>query len=415
MADSLKNNSCKKILFVSGSVGLDHVTRDLAITDEIRRQNPLVDIYWLAGEPATKVLQERGENLVKEAETYSNESQSIEKATQNFRLNPLKFILNLQKSWKQNSQLFKRTTDNFSYDLVIGDEAYEISLFLGSNPQLKDFPFVMIYDFIGLDAISSNPLEKVAVFLINKAWVSKLIKRNVKKAIEDVTVFVGEPEDIPDKPFGWFLPNRRKLALSYCKFAGYVLPFEVDSLLEEGAKKAMRRKLGFGEKELLIVASMGGTAAGEKLLELCSEAFDLLKAREPNSRMIIVGGPRFQGETFAPTDRKEIKSFVPNLYEYFAACDLAIVQGGGTTTLELTALKKPFIYFPLEGHFEQEVLVEHRLKRHKAGYRMRYSEATPEKLQEKILEKLKCKDDISYVDIDTEGAKRTAQLINELL
>jgi hypothetical protein len=41
--------------------------------------------------------------------------------------------------------------------------------------------------------------------------------------------------------------------------------------------------------------------------------------------------------------------YVPNLFEHFAACDLAIVQGGGTTTMELAAQNKNFLYFPLEG------------------------------------------------------------------
>ena len=35
------------------------------------------------------------------------------------------------------------------------------------------------------------------------------------------------------------------------------------------------------------------------------------------------------------------------LYRHLAACDLAVVQGGLTTTMELTAAKRPFLYFPL--------------------------------------------------------------------
>ena len=72
----------------------------------------------------------------------------------------------------------------------------------------------------------------------------------------------------------------------------------------------------------------------------------------------------------------EARHSVRNLYEHFAACDLAIVQGGGTTTLELTALHRPFLYFPLEGHSEQELAVAGRLQRHQAGIRMSYSKTT---------------------------------------
>jgi len=164
-----KHNLRKKILFVSGSVGLGHVTRDVAIAEEIRKQNPRVDIYWLAGNPAKRVLREKGEDLIREAAEFYDESQSIEKATRSFHLTPFKFAFHLQKAWKHNTLLFKKTVENFPYDLVIGDEAYEVSLYLGYKPRVKNFPFVMIYDFIGLDATSSSPLEKIAVFLVNQS------------------------------------------------------------------------------------------------------------------------------------------------------------------------------------------------------------------------------------------------------
>ena len=410
MVNMFADNLRKKILFVSGSVGLGHVTRDVAIAEEIRKQNPRVDIYWLAGNPAKRVLREKGEYLVREAGEFYDESSSIERATRSFNMSPLKFAFHLQKAWKHNALVFKKTVENFSYDLVIGDEAYEVSLYLGYQPRVKFFPFVMIYDFIGLDATSSSPLEKIAVFLVNQSWVSRLIK----KRVEDLTLFVGEPEDIPDKPFGWFLPNRQKVARAYCNFAGYVLPFDAGAFRGEEAKMAVRRTLGLKEKDPLIICSVGGTSTGGKLLKLSSKAFDLVRSHVPDAKMIMVGGPRFTGEK-PLTEGIEFKDYVPHLYEYFAACDLAVVQGGGTTTLELTALKKPFLYFPLEGHFEQEILVERRLKRHRAGRRMKYSETTPKELAEKIIENLKCKDNnLSYAEVDTQGAKRIAMLINEL-
>ena len=70
----------------------------------------------------------------------------------------------------------------------------------------------------------------------------------------------------------------------------------------------------------------------------------------------------------------EVRGYVPRLYEHLAASDVAVVQGGGTTTLELTVLRRPFIYFPLERHFEQNVMVAERLARHQAGQRLLYSQ-----------------------------------------
>ena len=105
--------------------------------------------------------------------------------------------------------------------------------------------------------------------------------------------------------------------------------------------------------------------------------------------------------------------YVPNLFEYYAACDLAIVTGGFTTTLELTALKKPFIYFPLEHHCEQQIYVRNRLDRWKAGVRMSYSTTTPEELAEKIIASIGV--EANYTDIPTDGAKKAALYISQFL
>lgn len=69
-----------------------------------------------------------------------------------------------------------------------------------------------------------------------------------------------------------------------------------------------------------------------------------------------------------------------------AACDLAVVQGGLTTTVELTAARRPFLYFPLRHHFEQNFHVRHRLDRHRAGRCMDYATADPEAIAAAIVE-----------------------------
>ena len=98
--------------------------------------------------------------------------------------------------------------------------------------------------------------------------------------------------------------------------------------------------------------------------------------------MLLVCGPRFDKGSLRVPPGVQLAGYVPQLYRHLAACDLAIVQAGGSTTLELTALRRPFLYFPLEGHFEQQVCVCGRLARHGAGIRMSYNQTTPESLAE---------------------------------
>jgi len=81
--------------------------------------------------------------------------------------------------------------------------------------------------------------------------------------------------------------------------------------------------------------------------------------------------------------------------------------------MELTALKRPFLYFPLRNHFEQRIHVPHRLGRYGAGVRMDYEEADPEALAYAVAEGLK--QPVLYRDVDTDGARRAARLIAPLL
>ena len=48
---------------------------------------------------------------------------------------------------------------------------------------------------------------------------------------------------------------------------------------------------------------------------------------------------------------------VHDLYHHLAARNLAIVQGGLTTVMELIADRRLFIYSPLKHHFEQNLHV----------------------------------------------------------
>jgi len=109
----------------------------------------------------------------------------------------------------------------------------------------------------------------------------------------------------------------------------------------------------------------------------------------------------------------EYRAYVPDLHRHLAACDLAIVQDGLTTTMELTASKVPFIYVPLREHFEQNFHVRARLDRYGAGRCMEYDELTPDAMAQAIVEELSRP--VTYKDVATDGARRAATMIAPLL
>jgi UDP-N-acetylglucosamine:LPS N-acetylglucosamine transferase len=109
-----------------------------------------------------------------------------------------------------------------------------------------------------------------------------------------------------------------------------------------------------------------------------------------------------------------VLGYLPDLYQHLAVCDVAVVQGGLTTCMELTANRTPFVFVPLRHHFEQNFHVRRRLERYQAGRCLDYSEAAdPEALAAAIAKQLG--DEVSYLPVETDGAARAARLLADLV
>jgi UDP-N-acetylglucosamine:LPS N-acetylglucosamine transferase len=129
--------------------------------------------------------------------------------------------------------------------------------------------------------------------------------------------------------------------------------------------------------------------------------------------MIAVTGPRIDPASLPAHEALEVRAYVHNLYRHLAACDLAVVQAGLTTAMELTANRRPFIYFPLKHHFEQNFHVHHRLNRYGAGRRMDFDDSPPEAIAQAIA--IELGREVDYLAVADDGAARAAALIAELL
>ena len=130
--------------------------------------------------------------------------------------------------------------------------------------------------------------------------------------------------------------------------------------------------------------------------------------------MIVVAGPRIDPASLPAHDGLEVRAYVHDLYRLLAACDLAVVQGGLTTSMELTANGRPFLYFPLRHHFEQNFHVRHRLERYGAGRCDGLRRPTaPDEIAAAIAEEIGR--EVDYRPVDAGGAARAAAMIAELL
>ncbi len=189
---------------------------------------------------------------------------------------------------------------------------------------------------------------------------------------------------------------------------GHVLQFEPAEYLGSAPRKAVRTRLGYSDEPTVLV-SVGGTAVGADLVDRCLEAFPATRRAVDGLRMRIVCGPRLNRPQRALPAGVEMMGHVPRLYEHFAACDLAIVQAGGTTTLELTALQRPFIYLPLENHCEQLMHVAPRQRRLQAGVELMLRDTSAEDLAHHIRDNLGRA--VSYPAVPVDGARRLAKIV----
>jgi predicted glycosyltransferase len=228
--------------------------------------------------------------------------------------------------------------------------------------------------------------------------------------VRDRALFVGDQDDIVPDRLGPDLPLIRDWTEKNFDFAGYVTGFDPAKL---GDRERLRAELGYAPGEQVCIVSVGGSGVGESLLRKVIAAFPAARQAVPDLRMIVVAGPRIDPASLPAADGLEVKRYVHDLYRHLAASDLAVVQGGLTTGMELTANKRPFIYFPLAHHFEQNFHVRHRLERYRAGRCMSFAESEPADIATAIAEEIGR--EVDYRDVETSGARRAARRIAELL
>jgi pimeloyl-ACP methyl ester carboxylesterase/UDP:flavonoid glycosyltransferase YjiC (YdhE family) len=399
----------RRILWLSSPIGLGHIQRDLAIARKLREIHPDATVDFLAADPADRVVEAWGERLHPATKRIVNETAHMEGWSGDHELHAFNALWDMDEIMAANFMTFADVVEREAYDLWVGDEGWDLDYFLHENPELKRAPYVFLTDFIGMLPMREEP----ASVEFKRAW-----ERNAENIdhlrfhpdVRDLSIMVGDEEDVLDREFGPDLPNMREWSREHFRFSGYTYHFDPDDYRD---KAALRQGLGFREDERVILVSAGGTRAGRSLLRKCAEAFSLVAPRVPDARMILVAGPRLDASDLPRHPRIDVRPFVPHLFRHHAAAHLAIVQGGLTTTMELAAVQTPFLYFPLRNHFEQHFHVARRLERLGAGVRMDYDRTGTEELGAAIVDHLS--KPVQYRDAPAGGTERAARLIANLL
>jgi pimeloyl-ACP methyl ester carboxylesterase/predicted glycosyltransferase len=399
----------RRALFLSSPIGLGHARRDVAVAEQLRRLHPDLRVDWLAQDPVSRVLADRGEHVHPASRELAEEVAHVEDECADHDLNVFRAVRRMDEILVHDFMVFADLLDQQHYDLVVADEAWEVDHFLHENPELKRSAYAWLTDFVGwLPMPDGGPEEAALTADLN---AEMLEHRARLRGLRDRSVFVGDPDDVVRTPFGPGLPGIREWTRANFDFAGFVCGLPP---LDDDGRAQLREQLGHRDGERVCLVTAGGSGVGLPLLRRVADAVPRLRREVADLRVVLVTGPRIDPRAVPPRPGLEVHGYLPDLHRHLAACDVAVVQGGLSTCMELTANRRPFVYVPLRRHFEQNIHVRHRLERHRAGQRLDYELARdPDALAAAVAGQLAAP--VDYLPVPSDGAQRAARLLAELL
>src|SRR5206468_3357383 len=256
---------------------------------ELRRLRPGLQIDWLAQHPVTAVLAARGERIHPASRSLASESGHIESESAEHDLHCFQAIRRMDEILLANFMVFHDIVRDDPYDLWIGDEAWELDYYLHENPAQKRAAYVWLTDFVG--------------------WLP-----------------------MPDG-------GRREASLT--------ADYNAEMIGHIARYPPLRAERGYAAGEKVCVVAVGGSGAGAHLLRRVIESYPHAERAVPGLRMVAVAGPRIDPRRLPAVPGVEVHAYVHDLYRHLAACHLAVLPGGPTTTMELVASNRPFLHLPL--------------------------------------------------------------------
>ncbi|MGH2557047.1 MAG: alpha/beta fold hydrolase, partial [Actinomycetota bacterium] len=272
----------KRALYISSPIGLGHARRDVAIADELRNLHPDLEIDWLAQDPVTRLLEDRGERIHPASAHLSSEVEHIDSEQGEHDLHCFQAWRRMDEILLANFMLFHDLVRDTEYDLWIGDEAWELDYYLHENPEQKRAAYVWMTDFVGWLPMPDGGEREAYLTADYNAEMIEHIARFPR--VRDKAIFVGGHEDIVPDRFGPDLPLIREWTEEHYEFTGeYVTGFDP---AEFGDAAEIRADLGYRPDERVCIVTVGGSGVGSHLLKRVIAGYPEAKRLVPALRMV---------------------------------------------------------------------------------------------------------------------------------
>jgi predicted glycosyltransferase len=196
--------------------------------------------------------------------------------------------------------------------------------------------------------------------------------RDILVEKKDRETYEGRVLDILNRYFQALLvhadPSVISLEETFRRSAEIRIPFAYTGFVTprppEGSRERLRRRLGLGPGDRLVVASAGGGRVGAPLLQAALDAYGLLARRRHLALHLFTGPYMAESDAAALAARgksipgAQVERFTGEFLSFLAAADLSISMAGYNTCMNLLAAEVPALVWPFAQNREQRLRAE---------------------------------------------------------
>ena len=309
-----------------------------------------------------------------------------------------------------NFMVFHDLVRDEPYDLWIGDEAWELDYYLHENPELKSAAYVWLTDFVGWLPMPDGGEHEAFLTADYNAEMIEHIARYPR--LRDRAIFVGDADDVVAghlRARAAADPRLDRAALRVRRLRDRLRPGRARRPRADPRRARLRaRRAGLHRHRRRLGRRRRPPAPRDRRLPRGEAA----RARTADDRRrgaahrprVAAAARRARGASPTSTTSTGM----------LAACDLAVVQGGLTTTMELTANRAPLPLLParppLRAATSTCVTGSSAIG---AGRAMDFATDGPEEIAAAIADEIGR--DVDYRPVGPDGAARAAAAIAQLL
>nr|WP_319374603.1 UDP-N-acetylglucosamine--N-acetylmuramyl-(pentapeptide) pyrophosphoryl-undecaprenol N-acetylglucosamine transferase [uncultured Methanobacterium sp.] len=310
-----------KVLLIPCGIGMGHTSRSVALAQKLEAKGD--EVLFASYGSGYQTLNEYSDYDVVELPTikfYGSSGELNFKHTARKSIDAPYIFL---KSIYHESRIIKE----FNPDVVVSDSHYSVPI----TCKVLGVPCVLV----------SNDLAPELKEEYQKDRTLEYLENGLQRFIKDVSRLC-QSIIIPDIQNSYEVPSPVRDRVN---FTGPILKMNPRTM---DSKKELRERFGFDKSEKMVMATVGGSEFGNKLLKLLHQAAPDLDC----DRMILVTGPQIKLD-LESSPRIICKRFLGDIMEWMKLSDFLVSLAGHTTSMEIASLGIPSLMVPIENHPEQ--------------------------------------------------------------